>query len=649
MINQFTHSHQLLILNKYKTRISRLRKAILDGSFMRYSADKKRQLFQSLARYERQLRQWGIALSAGTLLLLPPDGLLAQTPLPVGSEFLVNTYTSSSQNYPSVAMGSDGDFVVSWQSPGQDEGGYDIYAQRYNNAGVAQGAEFRVNTYTTSSQYYPSVAMDSDGDFVVSWMSDGQDGNVWGIYAQRYDNAGVAQGAEFRVNTYTTSYQYYPSVAMDNDGDFVVSWMSDGQDGSGFGIYAQRYNNAGVAQGAEFRVNTYTTSNQQLPSVAMDSDGDFVVSWMSDGQDGNVWGIYAQRYDNAGVAQGAEFRVNTYTTSSQYYPSVAMDSDGDFVVSWQSPGQDGGGYDIYAQRYDNAGVAQGAEFRVNTYTTEYQYYPSVAMDSDGDFVVSWMSDGQDGSGFGIYAQRYDNAGVAQGAEFRVNTNTILDQRFPSVAMDSDGDFGVSWISYGQDGSSYGTYAQRYMFPPILPIELLHLTGHEEPTANIIAWTTATEKNSAWLIIERSSNGADTWTEIGRVAGAGNSTTPVSYKISDDNPLPLGYYRLSSEDFDGTVQYSEVISISRATTELSILNIFPVPVEQEASIIVYMPASGEVNVSLHNALGQLVFQNNTVLTKGSNDIKMNWGNIPAGNYAVTIENGISRGVQQVVKM
>ena len=216
-------------------------------------------------------------------------------------------------------------------------------------------------------------------------------------------------------------------------------------------------------------------------------------------------------------------------------------------------------------------------------------------------------------------------------------------------MDNDGDFVVSWQSFEQDGSNDGIYAQRYMFPPILPIELLHLTGHEEPTANIITWTTATEKNSAWLIIERSSTGADAWTEIGRVAGAGNSTTPVSYKISDDNPLPLGYYRLSSEDFDGTVQHSEVISISRATTELSILNIFPVPVEQEASIIVYMPASGEVNMSLHNALGQLVFQNNTVLTKGSNDIKMNWGNIPAGNYAVTIGNGISRVVQQVVKM
>jgi hypothetical protein len=649
MINQFTRSHQLLILDKYKTRISRLRKAIREGSFMRYSADKKRQLFQSLARYERQLRQWGIALSAGTLLLLPSDGLFAQTPLPVGSEFRVNTYTTSAQRFTSVAMDSDGDFVVSWFSNGQDGSGYGIYAQRYDNAGVAQGAEFRVNTYTASFQYYPSVAMDSDGDFVVSWHSSGQDGSGSGIYAQRYDNAGVAQGAEFRVNTYTTSTQQSPSVAMDSDGDFVVSWMSYGQDGSGDGIYAQRYDNAGVAQGAEFRVNTYTTSSQQSPSVAMDSDGDFVVSWQSNGQDGSGSGIYAQRYDYAGVPQGAEFRVNTYTTSPQQSPSVAMDSDGDFVVSWYSNGQDGSSSGIYAQRYDNAGVAQGAEFRVNTYTTYTQTYPSVAMDNDGDFVVSWFSNGQDGSSYGIYAQRYDNAGVAQGAEFRVNTYTTSQQFYPSVAMDSDGDFVVSWQSNGQDGSSYGIYAQRYMLPPIFPIELLHLTGHEEPTANIITWTTATEKNSAWLIIERSSNGADTWTEIGRVAGAGNSTTPVSYKISDDNPLPLGYYRLSSEDFDGTVQHSEVISISRATTELSILNIFPVPVVQEASIIVYMPASGEVNMSVHNALGQLVFQNNTVLTKGSNDIKMNWGDIPAGNYAVTIGNGISRVVQQVVKM
>ena len=103
------------------------------------------------------------------------------------------------------------------------------------------GGEFQVNTTTSDSQESQSVAMDSDGDFVVTWDSSEQDGSSWGIYGQRYNAAGVAQGAEFQVNTYTTGYQFNSSVAMDSDGDFVVTWVGDGQDGSDYGIYGQRY------------------------------------------------------------------------------------------------------------------------------------------------------------------------------------------------------------------------------------------------------------------------------------------------------------------------------------------------------------------------------------------------------------------------
>jgi hypothetical protein len=259
---------------------------------------------------------------------------------------------------------------------------------------------------------------------------------------------------------------------MDDDGNFVVTWQSRFQDGNGFGIYVRRYNSSGVAQGSEFKVNTYTTSYQNRPSVAMDSDGDFVVTWQSRDQDGNYSGIYAQRYNSDGTTNGVEFQVNTFTTSDQTDSSVAMDDDGNFVVTWESYGQDGSNRGIYVRRYNSLGEAQGSEFQVNTYTTNSQSNPSVAMDSDGDFVVTWRSYGQDGSGFGIYGQRYNAMGVAQGSEFKVNTYITNDQNFPSVAMDSDGDFVVTWESRSQDGSYEGIYGQRYEKPCAVAAGLL---------------------------------------------------------------------------------------------------------------------------------------------------------------------------------
>ena len=62
------------------------------------------------------------------------------------------------------------------------------------------------------------------------------------MIAQRFASAGDPLGPEFLVNTYTTNNQGLPSVAAGSAGDFVVVWQSDTQDGSGRGVFGQRYN-----------------------------------------------------------------------------------------------------------------------------------------------------------------------------------------------------------------------------------------------------------------------------------------------------------------------------------------------------------------------------------------------------------------------
>jgi hypothetical protein len=384
----------------------------------------------------------------------------------VGPEFQVSTFTTNWQSKPSVAALKNGGFVVTWESSDQEGAGYGygVYGQRYNAAGAKAGAEFRVNTYKKGFQLNPSVAALSNGGFVVTWESwDGQDGSATGIYGQRYSPAGAKVGVEFRVNTYKLSEQYEPSVAGLGNGGFVVTWASNNQDGSQGGVYGQRYSAAGAKVGVEFRANTFTADLQSGPSVAGLSNGGFVVTWSSRGQDGAAfeYGVYGQRYSAAGARVGGEFRVNTYKADDQLNPSVTGLSNGGFVVTWHSYLQDGSGYGVYGQRYNAAGAKAGGNFRVNTFKTNNQSGPSVTALTDGGFVVTWHSDGQDGSKFGVYGQRYTAAGAKAGIEFLVNTYTADDQGYPSIAGLSNGGFVVTWASYLQDGSLMGVYGQRY--------------------------------------------------------------------------------------------------------------------------------------------------------------------------------------------
>jgi hypothetical protein len=211
-----------------------------------------------------------------------------------------------------------------------------------------------VNTVTTGYQAEPRVAHDRGGNFLVVWDSPG-DGSAQGVFGQRFDVAGQRIGGEFQVNTTTTGYQDHPAPAMAPDGRFVVSWTSQ-QDGSGLSVLARLYDALGTPLGGEFLVNTFTLGNQDSPSPTMDETGDFAIAWTSrSAQDGSAAGVFARRFDASGNARGGEFQVNSYTTGTQdlsfFAPSLASDSAGNLVATWRGETQDGSGDGVFAQRF----------------------------------------------------------------------------------------------------------------------------------------------------------------------------------------------------------------------------------------------------------------------------------------------------------
>jgi len=413
------------------------------------------------------------------------------TPQPDGDPIRPKSAADGSQAYPAVTALSDGGFVMIWSADRRnvsEDYHYDVYGQRYDADGNPLGDEFRVNTHTPDRQLSPSVTALSDGGFVVTWKSLNQDGHHYGsphndnasIYGQRYDAQGKSVGDEFRVNTHIKGEQVEPSVAALSDGGFVVTWTDEGYwpagvtspDGSGFGVYGQRYDARGKPTGAEFRVNTHTEGDQVEPSVAGLSDGGFVVTWYSNE---SPYGgrIHGQRYDAQGNAVGGEFDVSTTKNGrgANSEVSVAGLSDGGFVVTWKFRGRSseemdvfswnshkaGQWYkhtDIHAKRYDATGNAVGSTFKVNTKNKVTEESPVVAALSDGGFVVTWYTKYK-----GVFGQRYDAQGNRVGREFDADISSIHTALEPAVTGLTDGGLVVAG-KYG----SWKVAVQRFDVP-----------------------------------------------------------------------------------------------------------------------------------------------------------------------------------------
>ena len=456
------------------------------------------------------------------LMWLPPAVAGGQTPL--GDEFRVPAVTTGKHSLPKVASDAAGNFVVVWQSYPQDGDIWGVYAQRYDASGAPVGGEFRVNEFTTGSQTNAAVAADPSGRFVVAFGSF-RDGS-YDIWARRFDAAGTP-GAEFRVNSYTTGFQSGPSVAMDGGGIFVVVWSSPSPDpGAGYDIFAQRYDASGAAQGPQFRVNATTTGHQGPGAVAMDAAGNFVVVWTGP-TDGDGYGVFGRRFAASSAPLSGDFVVNSYTTGSPYDAAVAMDASGSFFVAWNSPLQDGSSHGIFAQRYDATGTAVGGELRVNDHTLSGQRIPAVTRGGNGSFVVVWDGDSASDDSYGISGKRYLPAGSADG-EFPINAFTTGPQMFPGVASDASGRFVVVWQDGGPADIDNEVFARR--FAP----DLIFGDGFDAGT--LAAWSSAATGGGDLTVTAMA---ALDGTAAG-LQGVVNDTAGLF--VQDDSPLNEDRYR-----------------------------------------------------------------------------------------------------------
>jgi hypothetical protein len=85
----------------------------------------------------------------------------------------------------------------------------------------------------------------TNGGWVVAWADSVNDGGGYGVFFQVYDADGDLVGEQTLANETTDYWQSNPAVSALPDGRFVITWNSDRQDGDDYGVY-QRVFDSGI-------------------------------------------------------------------------------------------------------------------------------------------------------------------------------------------------------------------------------------------------------------------------------------------------------------------------------------------------------------------------------------------------------------------
>lgn len=353
---------------------------------------------------------WALGYSADDIYVRFFDlNLQPQSPFDV----LVNaTLNLDTQDEPAICYSAIGYLMAAWS----DRHGYDgeqmgVYARIYNASRVP-GPEFQISEAWQTSQWRPLIAPMPFGGWCVAWS--GQwDGDA---FFRLFGPTGVPITGDILINTYLFDAQVDPAPAVSPAGVIFlafVDYSSHGTVGSGTNLYGRMYTSGGIPiQTPEFALTSPTLGNgdQRDPRVAADGQGRFVVVWEDEVHDGSGWGIYARRYDSAGMALGPEFLVPSTTAGNQHAARVAADNAGGFLVTWSDYSAGPANGRIRARRFDANAVALGPDFVVNESPANGAALGNPAMDSTGsDILIAYDGPGDPLntlSGWDVYARRF---------------------------------------------------------------------------------------------------------------------------------------------------------------------------------------------------------------------------------------------------
>jgi hypothetical protein len=174
----------------------------------------------------------------------------------------------------------------------------------------------------------------------------------------------------------------------------------------------------------------------------------------------------------------------------------------------------------------------------------------------------------------------------------------------------------------------------------LPVELVRFTAEAQEKNVALHWITASEKNSDYFEVQRSTNG-ETFAAIGKVQGEGTTSSISNYLFTDRAPVAgLAYYRLRQVDLDGTESYSPVQAVEWKGGA-AVASFYPNP---SAEAITFTGTEGMLHYRIYNVKGQQVAIGE-VASGSTVDLRA----VPAGMYLLELSNKGQRSVQRFVRL
>ena len=263
----------------------------------------------------------------------------------------------------------------------------------------------------------------------------------------------------------------------------------------------------------------------------------------------------------------------------------------------------------------------------------------------------WVNDSEDYTTRpnAVIAFGYDDPGDFVGLNAGIIPGAMVAQRFRTSDNTWGGSYSGSSLYFGTDNSALSRVENAVVSEAdmwqawtltttlvLLPVELTSFQARCLGDYAEISWTTASELNNDYFLVERSVNG-EVWDVIANVDGQGTKNSETKYVIKDENPRgATAYYRLRQVDFDGTEELFPIKSLQPCGDNKGVEIISHN--NGSYQVLINSEVTGEYHIDLYDMSGKKIRNTRTVnVATGENMFLFDDSHAATGVYMVRVTN------------
>lgn len=182
----------------------------------------------------------------------------------------------------------------------------------------------------------------------------------------------------------------------------------------------------------------------------------------------------------------------------------------------------------------------------------------------------------------------------------------------------------------------------------LPVELLAFNGECNNKTINIKWSTASQLNNDFFILEKSKNGKN-WEILTHIKGEGTTNNLSNYEVSDDEPFEeVNYYRLTQVDYDGKRVELKTIAVKNCNNApLSLMHhTFK---GSEIDLKIYSGYTDILEINIFDDNGKLLARKMQNAIVGINSITIKAITNTTAIYIVQLRNSFTTTTKKIIRL